>query len=302
MTIKWTEDYKGNMKPHLDSDFPGMTAERIRLRRARDMEPWRESRLAIQAFSRAIVNEFDPYLFEFGCAINRFAVALSKGNPMFVADAATYDGMARQRIRTRIIIFFIIILSAAILLYFLMNPVLNAKPKPEDEWPPLVSLSAGEYESFGAFGVIENGIEYPYARAQAIDPDDIMQCNVTVYGPPDFPHSNNTARCISHVGCMTVAEGIEWAKALALDGICAASPGTPYYDRIRDPMPPVVHIIGKGTYLVIDRMSSRLSGCLDIYVDDPWPGGTYFRDRCSVYEVLEDETQIESDGNRPIAQ
>lgn len=138
------------------------------------------------------------------------------------------------------------------------------------------------YEFADPFGVIENNVEFLFARAAAITDDEISIYHVTVYGPPLFPETNGVAR-----GNMTVLEAREWASSMGLDGIAACSPDLPFYNRIRDKLPAIVHIEGKGTFLVVDRTNRRLRNTIDIWVADPWIGGTYYADDCEGWEVTE---------------
>lgn len=117
---------------------------------------------------------------------------------------------------------------------------------------------------------------------------------ITVYGPArngsgGFPLTNYVSRWIgrtSDVKGFTVADALQWADELGLDGICASSPGrTHLYQRHRDEMPPAVEIEGRGRYLVVDHMADYLTDRLDIWVCDPWPGGTYFSENREVWEI-----------------
>jgi hypothetical protein len=107
---------------------------------------------------------------------------------------------------------------------------------------------------------------------------------ITVYGPPMFPTTNHVARWP-----MTVGDCLECATALGLDGICAVSPDTPWYDRVRDDMPPIIEVEGHGQYLVVDRTATWIQSTIDLWAADPWPGGTYFREWREVTEVEDDD-------------
>lgn len=117
---------------------------------------------------------------------------------------------------------------------------------------------------------------------------------ITVYGPPAFPKTNYVARWFglsrAETG-FTIGDALDWAAALGLDGICAASPGTPWYGRVRDDMPPVLDVEGHGRYLCVDRTALRIRNTIDLWVPDPWPGGTYFREWREVSEVKLDDNQ-----------
>ena len=127
-----------------------------------------------------------------------------------------------------------------------------------------------------------------------MEPEEVYDFWVTVYGPPQFPASNNSARYTDYEGRITVQDYLDWSYELGLDGIVAVSPGHPdWYGRIRDEMPPVIRISGHdeadGIYLCVDRMSRRFTNHLDIWVADPYPGGTYFSAPCQAMEVELDE-------------
>lgn len=122
----------------------------------------------------------------------------------------------------------------------------------------------------GDYGVMQDGINYVYARKEAeIVPATNEQgrsdgtYRITVYGPPRFPTTNHVARWP-----LTVAECLSIAEDEGLTGICAVSPGTGLYNAVRDDVIPVIEIEGHGTYLVCDRMASWISGGIDIYDPD----------------------------------
>lgn len=128
--------------------------------------------------------------------------------------------------------------------------------------------------------------------------NDYGLMRITVYGPSrdgthGFPATNFVSRWIgidrSETG-LTIRVALEWASELGLDGICAASPsGTnDLYQRHRETPPPIIEVEGHGRYLVVDRTATFIYNTIDIWVADPWPGGTYFCERREVKEIMTD--------------
>jgi hypothetical protein len=98
---------------------------------------------------------------------------------------------------------------------------------------------------------------------------------ITHYGPPLFPATNQVARG------GTVSMWLQLAYDRGYDGICAVSPGTPWYDRVRDDMPPLLNVQGHGVYLAVDRMAAWIQGTVDIYEVDQ-QGAMYAHDKIVV--------------------
>ena len=98
---------------------------------------------------------------------------------------------------------------------------------------------------------------------------------ITHYGPPLFPATNQVARG------GTVSMWLQLAYDRGYDGICAVSPGTPWYDRVRDDMPPILDVQGHGVYLAVDRMAAWIQGTVDIYEVDQ-QGAMYAHDKIVV--------------------
>ena len=111
----------------------------------------------------------------------------------------------------------------------------------------------------GAYGVLEDGQVFPNARLPA-RPAEVDTYRVTCYGPPRFPESNLVARYP-----LTVADGLSLAESMGLDGICAVSPGTPWYDDVVSERLVVLHVEDHGEFLVIDRMAARIRNGVDLY-------------------------------------
>lgn len=145
----------------------------------------------------------------------------------------------------------------------------------------------------------------PDPRPGWIAIEDFGSMHITCYGPDrngigGFPLSSHVSRWFGRsrddTG-FTVEEALSWAEDLGLDGICAASPGpSGLYSRHRDDIPAMIEIDGHGRYLVIDRMSSVLWNRLDIWVPDPWTGGTLFSHPCEVREIELQETEVDTYG------
>jgi len=139
-------------------------------------------------------------------------------------------------------------------------------------------------------------------RTEWLATNDFGNMHITCYGPDrngigGFPLSSNVSRWFGRTRDdidFTVEKSLEWAYELGLDGICAASPGpSGLYARHRDDILPIVEIEGHGRYLVIDRMDRSLWNRLDIWVPDPWLGGTYFSEPCNVQEIESVEYEVE---------
>lgn len=140
-------------------------------------------------------------------------------------------------------------------------------------------------------GSFELKIEF---RSEWVAIYDYGDMHITCYGPDrngigGFPKSGYVSRWFGRsredTG-FTVEEAHSWADELGLNGICAVSPGpSGLYSRHRDDMPAIVEVMGHGRYLVVDRMADHLWNCLDIWVADPWSGGTLFSESCEVQEI-----------------
>lgn len=119
---------------------------------------------------------------------------------------------------------------------------------------------------------------------------DLGTMRITVYGPPLFPESSHVSRWFGRTRDekpFTVASAMEWASDLGLDGVCAASPGpSGLYRRHREFPPVIIQVENHGRYLLVDRTDTSVWNTIDIWVLDPWPGGTYFCEHQQVSEVL----------------
>jgi hypothetical protein len=109
--------------------------------------------------------------------------------------------------------------------------------------------------------------------------DNIWTCHVTHYGPPTFTLGDPVARDGKSVG-----HWLELAKAGGLTGICAVSPGTKWYSEIRNPMPPILWVEGKGFYLAVDKTASRIWNTVDIY--EPDQQGNMYSDDFTIREWI----------------
>lgn len=90
-------------------------------------------------------------------------------------------------------------------------------------------------------------------------------CRITCYGPPPFHIDSNVARCMDR--SYTVRDSLDWALEMGLDGICAVSPGTPWYNDVRDPVPTILQVEDHGIYLVVDRTARYVTWpVVDIWV------------------------------------
>ena len=134
----------------------------------------------------------------------------------------------------------------------------------------------------GAFGIEQAGARYRLARLKALDPGKAVLCRVTHYGGPDFPLENNVSRFPE-----TVFSSLLWAEALGLDGVCAVGRKTPWYDRVRDRVPPILFVDGprpwaRGLFMAVDRIGHGSD--VDVYVQDS-SEPLFASDRVSVWEV-----------------
>lgn len=151
-------------------------------------------------------------------------------------------------------------------------------------------------------------LDYVYTQPDPvplwIEVGELGTLRITVYGPSRdgihrFPATNPVSRWFGRTRDdtgFTVADALIWAEELGLDGICAASPGDyGLYSRHRDDMPAMIEVEGHGRYLVVDRTASFLWNVIDLWVPDPYPGGTYFAEYCSVKEIVPNPVEVEDD-------
>lgn len=152
------------------------------------------------------------------------------------------------------------------------SPVMSRVSSTQPDIPPALSGYIQNELPVGYDWVEEEKdmVENPYFRSRT-------EYRITCYGPPQFPETNLTARG------MSVRSGLDLADSLGLDGICAVSPDTPWYSRIRDENPPIIHVDNYGDYLVVDRTASSVSGVVDIYNPDLSPTNMWSEKR-EVYE------------------
>jgi len=120
----------------------------------------------------------------------------------------------------------------------------------------------------GRFGVWEDDVFYPFARLPAVDPNDIIECWVTHYGPPRFTADDTTARNITIAECLKLVRQKEIAWNIDIDGFCAVHRALPWYDNVRDEIPVLIEVEGHGRYLVLDRKGPRDAVGVDIYLPE----------------------------------
>ena len=140
-------------------------------------------------------------------------------------------------------------------------------------------------------GVMEDGLYYPFADAEALPLDDAIECWITHYGPPGFPiyGSNPTAsgfEIYEILGDDTHDSLIEFWSAewgIPIDGFCAVR-GIPW--DITDP-PTLLRIQGHGDYLIYDHKGGVDCPGVDIYEpeQESFPGGYGYSEPCYVWEI-----------------
>jgi len=187
-------------------------------------------------------------------------------------------------------------------------PVAKSTPVNTPETYDKITNKSAEFSLTGLEEVspfpLETDNLQPESRPEWIEIEDFGPMIVTCYGPArngnGFPLTNHVSRWFGRTRVdtgFTVQDALSWASELGLDGICAASPGpSGLYSRHRDDNPAIVEIEGHGRYLVVDRMSSALWNRLDIWVPDPWPGGTLFSHPCAVREIQRVEIEVDTYG------
>lgn len=167
-----------------------------------------------------------------------------------------------------------LVIAAALLMLVLFIVGVPLDSLPED--PDNYGTEAQRAEMFEPVeGAVSTVAEEAEVHAYVQEGD---MYRITHYGPPRFPLTNNVARG------NTVEYWIDMAITAGLDGICAVSPGTPWYDKVRDDLPPVLWVRGHGCYLAVDRTARRIQGTVDIY--EPGQNGhdLYAHNR-NVFEV-----------------
>lgn len=147
--------------------------------------------------------------------------------------------------------------------------------------------------------------------------DYIAETNIPKLTPNEYTlrithysDTGNTARCVigeerSAGGCMTVAEGLQWAEELGIKGICAVKQHGPqmiWSVMVRHEYPAVLRIMPGGAvpdelcgdYLAIDRIG--WGSDVDLWIDSNIYHGNQFAGYAQVREVDFNWDMFESNG------
>jgi len=176
------------------------------------------------------------------------------------------------------------------------NPTV-ATPAPVDASSPTSTVIAGEVveggmavlsEPYGRFGMEVNGVCYPYARIPAIDPRTIIETWITHYGPPTFALDNcHTSTGYTPREALALCQAFSDEWGVPIDGFCAVSDGLPWYWRIYDTPPPLIHVDGHGDYLALDHKGAGDCAGIDVYevTQDQYPNNCMYSEIGLVWEI-----------------